>query len=333
MATLYLTHDSGILGRKGTALTWGERSGPRNTIPSTSVEDVIVLGNGTVSTQAIRLLLEQDVPLHYLNGSGRYLGSLTSGKNRGRNLRKKQEECASSPGASLPLARGCVVGKILNQRKNLVRATYKNRRSPSILNAINELAFNASLAGTAENVEKLRGIEGASAALYFSVFEELLPSGWFFNGRNRRPPKDPVNALLSFAYTLLLTNVVTSVIANCLDPAVGFLHPEYRGRPSAALDLMEEFRPCISDRIVLAVINQGIISPCDFSPDGAGGIHMNAKARTSLLKAHAERLSTSGSAEKEDKSVSYCRRIFLQGGKMASAIWEGKDYLPYVVKK
>lgn len=84
MATLYLTHDSGILGRKGTALTWGERSGPRNTIPSTSVEDVIVLGNGTVSTQAIRLLLEQDVPLHYLNGSGRYLGSLTSGKNRDR---------------------------------------------------------------------------------------------------------------------------------------------------------------------------------------------------------------------------------------------------------
>ena len=333
MPTLYLTHDNGLLGRKGTALTWGERSGTKSTIPASSVEDVVVLGNGSVSTQAIRLLLEQDVPLHYLNGSGWYLGSLSSGKNRGRNLRKKQEESAASPDAALPVARGCVVGKILNQRKNLVRATYKNRKSPAIMNAISGLAYNASLAGTAPDVPVLRGIEGASAALYFSVFEELLSPGWFFKGRNRRPPKDPVNALLSFAYTLLLSNVLTAVIAGCMDPAVGFLHPEYRGRPSAALDLMEEFRPCVSDRIVLALINQGIIQPSDFSPDGGGGIQMNARARKALLKAHGEKLAASSTSEKEGESVPYGKRIHLQGRKMAMAIWEGKDYLPFVVKK
>lgn len=333
MPSLYLTHDTGILGRKGPALTWGERSGSKKTIPATSVEDVIVLGNGSVSTQAIRLLLEQDVPLHYLSGCGRYLGSLTSGKTRGRQLRKKQEEAAASPSGCLLIAKGCVVGKILNQRKNLVRATYKNIRSPALLAAIDELGFNAELAARATDIAVLRGIEGASASRYFSVFQELLAPGWQFNGRNRRPPKDPVNAMLSFAYTILLSNVLTSVISNHLDPAAGFLHPEYRGRPSAALDLMEEFRPCISDRIVLALINQGMVTPQDFEPDGTGGINMNAKARKALLEAHGERLATSGAAEREDESVPYGKRIQDQGRKMALAIWEGSDYLPFIIKK
>lgn len=323
-----------MLGRKGNALTWGERKGPKNTYPSSSVDDVVVLGNGTVSTQAIRLLLENDVPLHYVSGSGKYLGSLTTAATKkGKMLRKKQEEAAGSQEKCIPLARGVVVGKILNQRKNLIRATYRNRKTKAITESISRLEFNAKLAGSETDIDALRGIEGVSAAAYFYSFEDLLAPGWTFRGRNRRPPKDPVNAMLSFTYTLLLNTVVSAVLANQLDPCIGFLHGEYRGRPSVALDLMEEFRPSISDRVVIALINQGMISQNDFESDGDGGIKMKPGARRVLVEAYSARLSTSCGGEDQRKPLTYRERIYSQARAMSEAIWLGHDYLPFVVKK
>jgi CRISPR/Cas system-associated endonuclease Cas1 len=152
MPTLYLTHDNGLLGRKGTALTWGERSGTKSTIPASSVEDVVVLGNGSVSTQAIRLLLEQDVPLHSIERKRLVPGKSFFGKKQGRNLRKKQEECAASPDAALPVARGCVVGKILNQRKKSCPCNVQKPEKPGHNERDFGLAYNASLAGTAPDV-------------------------------------------------------------------------------------------------------------------------------------------------------------------------------------
>lgn len=333
MTTLFITHDTGMLGKKGTALSWGERNGKRKTIPPTSLDDVIVLGNGTVSTQAIRILLESDIPLHYVNGSGRYIGSLTSGMARGKELRRKQEETANSPHNTLAIARGMIVGKILNQRKNLIRATYANRKTKAISEAITRLEQNALLAGSETTLDALRGIEGVSAATYFSAFGDLLVAGWFFRGRNRRPPKDPVNAMLSFAYTLLLGNIVTAILANHLDPLVGFIHPEYRIRPSAALDLMEEFRPVISDRIVIALINQGMVSPRDFESDGEGGIKMNAKARRVLIETHNSRLAASGTSDTTGQSLPYRRHIHAQAFVLAQAVVNESTYLPFVVKK
>lgn len=333
MTTLFITHDTGVLGKRGSALSWGERGGSKNVYPTATVDEVVVLGNGSVSTQAIRMLLEEDIPLHYVSTSGRYMGSLTSGQNRGRELRKKQEEAAASLEKTLAVARGVVVGKILNQRKNLIRATYRKRNTTLVQQAIARLEQNASQAGSENDLEALRGIEGIAAAAYFYAFEDMLASGWTFKGRNRRPPKDPVNAMLSFAYTLLLSNVVTAVLANRLDPLVGFLHPEYRGRPSAALDLMEEFRPSVSDRVVIALINQGMVAPGDFESDGNGGVKMNPKARRVLVEAHNARLASSSSSETTEHSLPYRRRIHSQAESLARAIWHESDYIPFVAKK
>lgn len=331
MVTLYVSTSSGFLGRRGEALVFSRRGGDKTVIPSVEVEDVVVVGNGTVSTAALQLLMERQVPVHYLSTGGRYLGGSLSARGGASSLRRAQYRAAEEVEPGLRIARGVVTGKLLNQRALLRRFVYRHEgETDEISTVIRELEKISRWAAVSTDMEQLRGIEGHGAALYFSVFGRMLRPPWRFTGRNRRPPRDPVNALLSFGYTLLLVHATTAAALSGLDPCVGFLHPEHRGRPSVALDLMEPFRPVVVDRLLLALINQGMFSPEDFSSGGDdGGVRMAVEARRRYVVAFEQRLTTR-STTPEGQGGTYLLHLRYAARRMAQALVEETPYMPFV---
>jgi CRISPR-associated protein Cas1 len=179
-------------------------------------------------------------------------------------------------------------------------------------------------------MEDLRGVEGAGAMKYFGAFSGVLQPPWFFHDRTRRPPRDPFNAMLSFGYTLLLSSVTTAVVIAGLDPCVGFIHPEYRGRPSLALDMMEEFRSPIVDRMVIASCNQGFFKIEDFAPEEDGGIRMNGAAKKLFLKLYGERLRTSVKNDGTGQRSDYENHIRMQAAMLVKSLRDQGEYLPFI---
>lgn len=333
MVALYLTHDNGILGKKGEALSFRRsREEKAETIPPSMIDQVVVLGRGSVTTPALHLLMENDVPVHFIDGRGRYKGSLTSGRGRGYAAKRLQFEAAFSPEKTLRIARSVVAGKILSQQKTLTR--FRNRRLPgdeAMSRACRDLMSAMRCCRMCEDVDTVRGLEGAGAAAYFSVFGRVLPPPWSFVSRTRRPPRDPVNALLSFGYTMLLSNVVGAICVVGLDPCVGFLHPEYRGRPALALDLMEEFRSPVVDRLVASMLNQRLLKPNQFERTPDGGVLMNGPARKVFLRNFMKRLDVKATDENTGRIASFRDHIMLQAQFFLRALKEGGEYVPLSV--
>ncbi|GHS92349.1 CRISPR-associated endonuclease Cas1 [Synergistales bacterium] len=310
------------------------RDDPARTLPLNQIEDVVVIGQGSVTTQALHSLMDKNVPVHYIDSGGRYKGSLTSGRGKGYAVRRLQYEAADSLEASLAIAKNFIMGKLLGERRTLLRYLYKNRQTDSSLQEIcSELAHLSRLALRQENIEDLRGIEGVAAAKYFGAFSDILQPPWFFRERNRRPPRDPVNAMLSFGYTLLLSSVTTAAIIAGLDPCVGFNHKEYRGRPSVALDMMEEFRSPVVDRMVIASCNQGRLKPEDFEPEDGDGIKMSAPARKLFMKLYGERLRETAKNDGTGQTSNYENHIRTQAAMLVRHLRGQGEYLPFINAK
>ena len=333
MAALYLTHDNGILGKKGEALSFRRsRAEKAETIPPAMIDQVMVLGRGSVTTPALHLLMENDVPVHFIDGQGRYKGSLTSGRGRGYAAKRLQFEAAFSPEKTLRIARSVVAGKILSQQKTLLR--FRNRRLPgdeAMSQACRELTSAMRYCRRCEDIDVIRGLEGAGAAAYFSVFGRALPPPWSFVSRTRRPPRDPVNALLSFGYTMLLSNVVGAACIAGLDPCVGFLHPEYRGRPALALDLMEEFRSPVVDRLVASILNQRLLKPNQFERTPDGGVLMDGPARKVFLRNFMKRMGVKATDEATGRTTTFREHILFQARAFLSALKNDEEYRPLSV--
>lgn len=333
MTVLYVTREDGLLGRRGEAFVYGTRDGRGAPIPSADVESVVVVGDGSLSTPALHMLFEKNIPVHYISRNGWYLGATLAARARVRTWRRLQDALVRDPETVLRVAGGFVAGKLLNQWSTLRRFARRHpERGASLRAAAEELAALARSTGTAETVDELRGIEGRGAAVYFAVFGDMLNPPWFFRDRNRRPPRDPVNAMLSFGYAMLLTHVVTALVVFGLEPTVGFLHPEHRGRPSLALDLMEEFRPLLVDRLVVGLLNQGIFTPEQFVRDSEdGGVTIEPKARRRFIREFEKRLGLKGSVAGEERILTYRERIPRQVRALAESLAERKDYLPFTV--
>jgi CRISPR-associated protein Cas1 len=180
-----------------------------------------------------------------------------------------------------------------------------------------------------DELDIIRGYEGSAAALYFSVFGRLLRNPWHFNGRNRRPPRDPINAMLSFGYTLLLSHVTSAAVTAGLDPCVGFLHPEYRGRPSMALDLMEEYRSQVIDRLVISIANQMILKPEHFSRTDDGGVFIDAEARKNFIRRFSGRLDEEVRDETTGEVSTFRNHIFTSAQRFAASLRTGTEYRPF----
>ncbi|MBX3467378.1 MAG: CRISPR-associated endonuclease Cas1 [Planctomycetes bacterium] len=307
---LYVQRGGYRVGLRGDVLEVRDRE--HKTIGEARLEHtshVAVFGGVQVTTQALRALLERDVPLAVYSAGGWFYGWARGLSGTNVELRRVQFRAADDPARSLAIARGIVAGKISNQR------TILRRNHPEKPAELERLADLARQAGSAGDLGSLLGIEGTAARLYFGRFPELLkvalgPS-FDFEGRSRRPPQDPINALLSFVYALLTKDWTITCALVGFDPYVGFLHQPRFGRPSLALDLMEEFRPIIADSVVLGAVNGGVVGPSDFVRRGLG-VSLTDAARRRMISAYERRMDELVTHPTFGYRISYRRVLEVQ---------------------
>ena len=278
-------------------------------LPGQQVRAIYCFGAVQITAQAVETCLDLGIDVSYFSPAGRFLGLLRGLPASGVNARRGQYRLFELPGVRLRLAREIIRAKIHNQRVMLMR----NGDVPD--RVVQLLADFRDAAESARGLAELLGIEGSAAALYFEQFESMLRQreGWKFDwrGRNRRPPRDPVNALLSLGYSMLakeLTGVCHSV---GLDPFLGFMHQPRYGRPALALDLMEEFRPLVADSVAISLINRGELGPEDFIRS-ANGTFLNDRGRKPFWEAWFRRLDTEVSHPEFSYKMAYRRMLEVQ---------------------
>lgn len=314
MTTLYLTEPHSLVKKDGDTLMVyipedKEKGTPKRKVrvPLFKVTQVVVYGDVTLTSPAIAALLEQGADICFCSHHGRFRGRLTPPLSRNSLIRLEQHRAHNDPVRSFTLARAFVWGKLANMRAMLLRANRK-RDDPEIARAAESLkgvldqvdGLKPEAAGPPPDPSRpqaesaygtLLGLEGAGTALYFGVFGRLLKGDWGFTRRERRPPRDPVNALLSFGYVLLMNQVASAVSVVGLDPYVGFLHGAGFGKPALALDVMETFRPLIVDSVVLTLLNNGMLTRKDFQ-ETMGAWRLTEEGRRTFLAKFEERLDT-----------------------------------------
>lgn len=302
--------------------------------PLAHTNAVIIFGNASVTTPALKRLMRLGIDVVFLTTSGRYEGRLVGPLSKFGLLRQRQYETLRDPAFRLAIAQAIVRAKCLNQRTLLLRAN-RERLQPEVGASIERLGWLAERAQRTTRLNALLGVEGQASAAYFSVFRHLLRPDWTFERRMRRPPPDPVNVLLSFGYTLLARELEASVALVGLDPYLGCLHTTEYGRPSLALDLMEEFRAIVVDSVVLRCLNNALLLPGDFtagdSPDRPIVLSDSAKRR--FLQTFEDRVATNIQHPVTGETMTYRRVFELQTRLLARCIREHtSDYQPFRVR-
>lgn len=284
----------------------------------TNTSSVTLLGTVQMTAQAQRRLMEEGIPILFATWGGWVIGRAIGNETKNVELKSAQYSATTTPETCLRFARSIVKTKILNSRTLLRR----NHRELSNV-TLGELKQLARKAEEASSIESLLGIEGAAARVYFQSFSGMLKadleSTFTFDARNRRPPKDPVNALLSFCYGLLVRETTMAAHAVGLDPLLGFYHQPRFGRASLALDLMEEFRPIVADSTVLSVINTGVVAPDDFV-QGQGAVALKDAARKRVIQAFERRMDQLVTHPVFDYKLSYRRVLETQARLLSRAL-------------
>ena len=289
---LYVQEQGAYVSKSGQSVVVKRVGGDVGTrVGLKDVSQLVLCGNIQVSTQTLHMLGEADIPVCYLSMGHWFYGVMHGHSLRNAYDRAAQFAAAASPDRCLVFAKSIVIDKAQNQRTVLRRNAPPCQALDRVLQDFDVLLDRIP---GAPAVESLLGLEGNVAARYFSQFSTMLKprdltSVWDFNSRNRRPPRDPINAMLSFAYALLAKECTVALLCEGLDPYWGFYHKPRHGRPALALDLMEPLRPVIADSVVITAINTGMVSNSDFET-AASGCAMNAGGRTSLLRAYEARL-------------------------------------------
>jgi CRISPR-associated protein Cas1 len=347
MATLYLTEQYSVVKVEGEALRVqpsGGRPGQVVRVPLNKVEQVMVLGEVTLTTPALHALLERRIPVHYLTARGRSCGALVADYGKNSGVRLAQYALCRDPSRSFAVARACIAGKLLNMRTLLLRyargregddGAQLQEAAQTIRRCLRELVRLEPPSETSDRMHglgPLLGLEGSGSAAYYGVFGQLLKGSWSFPGRVKRPPTDPVNALLSFGYTLLTNQVVSLVHAVGLEPGLGVLHQPGFGKPALALDLVECFRPIIVDSVVVTMINTGQLGAGDFA-DELGSIRLKDGSRRSFIEKLEARLSEPVQHPLFGYKTSYRRCVELQARLFAKhAQGEIERYVPFTVR-
>lgn len=295
---------------------------------SSAISTLYVLGNVQVSTQALKLLTSSGVPVVFTDQIGRNSFVCFSGFSKNINLRIKQLETLRDKEKRLIVAKQILNGKLRNQlfvlKRKLNASQSEINRFKQLIQSINEC----------ENIDELMGIEGICAGIYFETMAKRIDPIWGFDGRNRRPPADPVNVLLSLGYTLLHNTVLSVLLGVGFDPLIGVLHSEHYGRFSLSLDLMEEFRPLIIDQTVISMINLKQIKPSNFVKDIENCYRLKESGMKKFVEAYKERLETKHYHPLFKTAMEYIRIIDVQARVFEKFILgEIDNYIPFVVSK
>lgn len=297
--TLFVTLDKTFLRKDGAAVEVRHQGQTKLRVPLHNLDGIVCFGwDCCASASLMGACAEADVALSFHTPYGKFLAASQGFTSGNILLRRAQYRAADLPEATLAIAKNMISGKIANTRQVLLRAARDHgekdaTRAATLLKASDHLARRIRYVNTATDLDILRGVEGDAATYYFAAFPALLTNSTFsLNGRNRRPPTDPVNALLSFLYSLL-THDCRSAVESCgLDAQCGFLHHDRPGRPSLALDLMEEFRAIFADRAALTLINRQQIQAKHFETKENGAVYLKEDARKIVLNHWQERKQT-----------------------------------------
>ena len=294
--TLFVTTQGTYLRKEGQAIAVNRDKKTIMRLPLHNLSSIVVFGRVLVSPYLMHFCSENNIFIAFHREDGRFLARVEGPVSGNVLLRREQFRAADSPVRSAAVARNILLAKLANSKQVLLRFL---RDHPSPENQVIEDAASYLKAlmrklahGHEWDLELLRGMEGSAAERYFSVFDALIrneEAGFRFSGRSRRPPMDPVNALLSFAYTLLGNEMESALESVGLDPAVGFLHRDRPGRASLALDLLEEFRAFLGDRLVLSLLNLKQLKPGDFEHGGNGAVKLKDHGRKTFLSAYQAR--------------------------------------------
>lgn len=293
--TLYITSPDRYLSLDGENVVVLSEKREIGRVPLHNLEAIVTYGFTGASPALMGACAKRNIALSFLSSSGRFLARVSGEVCGNVLLRKKQYFWSEEEERCLDIAKSFIIGKIYNARWVLERTVrdHSMRVDAGKLKKISEqMKHLLPAVQECDSMDTLRGLEGEGAKLYFSVFNELIlqqKDTFMFSGRNRRPPLDPVNALLSFVYTLLTGMSTAALETTGLDPYVGFMHTDRPGRVSLALDLMEELRPVLADRFVLSLINKRLVSPSGFERKEDGAVLMDETTRKTVLSAWQSR--------------------------------------------
>lgn len=293
--TLYVTSEDAYLSLEGDNVLVNRDKTVVGRFPLHNLEQIVCFSYPGASPALMGECAIRDIGLCFCTPRGKFLAR-TGGISRGNVLlRRTQYRCADDPSESVFIARSMIFGKVYNARWSMERTRRDHKQR------IDDAAFEGACATHKEllprilevaDAESLRGLEGAAANAYFGVLNQMIlrqKEDFFFHERNRRPPLDNVNAMLSFSYSLLANDCASALESVGLDAYVGFLHRDRPGRSSLALDLMEELRPCMADRFVLTVVNNRLLSASDFEKSESGAVRLTDSGRRKFLKHWQER--------------------------------------------
>ncbi len=294
--TLFVTTQGAYLSKEGETIAVKIEKKTRLRIPIHTLAGVVCFGNVSCSPYLMGFCAENDVSISFLTKYGRFLAMVKGPVSGNVLLRRKQFRMADCEKTSAQIAGFILTGKLANCRTVLERSIRDHKEKLSNETAVKKVSGRLSRYIQKElqnnDLNRLRGIEGDAAHQYFTVFNELIltqKEDFEFITRNRRPPTDRINCLLSFVYTLLVHDVRSALETVGLDPAVGFLHRDRPGRPGLALDMMEEFRPFLADRLVLSMINRNQIHSEGFLFKESGAVYLNDETRKIILETYQKR--------------------------------------------
>jgi CRISPR-associated protein Cas1 len=313
---MYVREQGAYVGKDGERLHVKHRESKLVSVPLIHVSQLSLFGNVQISSQALREVIDRGIPICHFTYGG-WLQAMTIGDHhKNIALRIAQFATATDPKKSLHLAKGFIAAKIKNCRTMLRRhAADEHQRD------LDQLAEWTEKVSRAISAETLLGLEGMAAKTYFAGFARILKGGSSFDltGRNRRPPRDPVNALLSFVYGLLVKELVIAIRAVGFDPLLGFFHTPRYGRPSLALDLAEEFRPIIGDSVVMTLINNGEVATSDFI-SRAGAVALTEAGRKAVILAFERRMEQEITHPIFGYKISYRRILEVQARLLSRAV-------------
>jgi CRISPR-associated protein Cas1 len=296
--TLYVTTDGAWLHKDGANVVMEVEKEVKARLPVHMLESLVCFGRVLVSPPLLGYCAEQGITTCFLSSNGRFLARVEGPVSGNVLLRREQYRITDDPARCAPIVRNLLLGKLHNQRAVLGRALrdHADKLKPddeaALAHAHQRLQRISDKLLIEESVDVLRGYEGEAAQSYFGVFDHLIrvpTAAMRFRGRSRRPPLDAVNALLSFLYTLVTHDCRSALESVGLDPAVGFLHRDRPGRPSLALDMLEEFRPLLADRLALSLINLRQVGERDFQVMDNGAVLLRDEARKTVLIAYQDR--------------------------------------------
>ena len=327
---LHLDHETVKLEKDGSVLAQ---------LPIIHFASVVCIGEVMVSPAAMMRFSSEGRTITFLDRNGRFAARVEGPVSGNILLRKAQFDTLSKPEACLEIARGIVTGKIVNCRNILLRAARESPESTDVESfqiAATALKENLGTLRNASDLDMIRGIEGGAARTHFSVFDRMIKANendFFLSERSRRPPRDRMNALLSFLYTLLVHDYVSAAEGVGLDPQAGYLHSLRPGRPALALDLMEEMRPLLPDRLAISLVNLRQVTADDFEERQGGSVYLNDKGRKKVVIAYQKRKQDEVSHPLLKEKLPFGLVPHIQARIFARFLrGDIQEYVPYVMK-